>query len=112
MLIQAGWAMVLLGFWGTFHDLITYVTFMDLVFMAMAGISIFIFRRKLANTPRPYKALGYPIIPLIFVGITTAFVINTLIQRQEQAVAGLIILSIGVVTYFVFRQFLKNQQDG
>ena len=112
MLIQAVWAMVLLGFWGTFHDLITYVTFMDLVFMAMAGISIFIFRRKLADTPRPYRALGYPVIPLIFVGITTAFVINTLIQRREQAVAGLIILSIGVLIYFVFRQFLKQQQDG
>ena len=102
MTIQAVWALVLLAFWGTFHDLITYVTFMDLVFMTMAGVSIFIFRRKLADTPRAYTTWGYPIIPIIFILITTAVVINTLIERPEQAQAGLIILGIGLLIYFVF----------
>ena len=106
MLLQAGWAIVLLLFWGTFADLITYVTFMDIVFMALAGASIFIFRRTHADQPRPYKTIAYPIIPGIFVLISSAFVVNTLIQRPVQALVGLGLLLIGV---FVFKHFKKKQ---
>lgn len=108
MLIQAVWALVLLAFWGTFHDLITYVTFMDLVFMTLAGLSIFIFRKKLKDTPRVYRAWGYPWVPLLFVLITTAFVINTLIERPEQAQAGLVILLLGVGVFYFFRMYLRK----
>ena len=81
MFIQAAWAIVLLLLWGTFENLITYVTFMDIAFMALAGFSVFYFRRRLPDAERPYRVWGYPVIPLIFVLISTAFVINTLIQQ-------------------------------
>ena len=103
MLIQAIWACFLLLFWGTFHNLITYVTFMDIAFMTMGGISIFVFRKKRKEAERPYRTLGYPVVPLIFVTISGAFVINTLIERPEQAWAGLILLGLGVAVYQIFK---------
>ncbi|MCH2084059.1 MAG: amino acid permease [Saprospiraceae bacterium] len=106
MIVQSIWAIFLLGFWGTFHDLITYVTFLDIAFMAMAGLSVFIFRRKYPNMERPYKVIAYPIIPLIFTGISTAFVVNTLIQQPKQAWAGLILLGLGTIVF----QYFKGQK--
>ena len=102
--VQAIWAIILLFFWGTFHDLITYVTFIDLVFMCLAGISIFVFRKKMKDAPRPYKTMWYPIVPLIFIFISGAFVISTLIQQPTQAAAALILLGLGVPVYFWFKK--------
>ncbi|MFK7937678.1 MAG: APC family permease [Saprospiraceae bacterium] len=104
MLTQAEWAILLLIFWGTFENLIAYVTFMDVGFMTLAGASIFLFRKRLPNLARPYRTTGYPVIPLIFIGISGAFVISTLIQRPIQAVAGLVFGGIGVGLYYWLRR--------
>jgi len=103
MLLQAAWAVVILIFWGgLFSDIINYVVFMDILFMTLAGISIFVFRFKRPNTERPYRAWGYPIIPAFFVLISTAFLINTFLHKntKEQAIAGLIFLGLGTAVYF------------
>ncbi|MCB0636471.1 MAG: amino acid permease, partial [Lewinella sp.] len=100
MLIQSAWAILLLFFWGTFDNLITYVTFIDLAFMGLAGAGVFLFRRRLPLAERTYRVWGYPVIPAIFVLITAAFVLNTLWERPVQAVAGLIVLGAGVAVYW------------
>lgn len=102
MLAQAVWAVLLLLLWGTFENLITYVTFMDIAFMCLAGISLFVLRKKQADRERPYRVIGYPVIPGIFVAITSAFVVNTLIERPVQAIAGLVILASGLLAYRFF----------
>ncbi len=110
MLVQAIWAIVLLLFWGAFEELISYVTFMDIIFMTMAGISIFIFRNRRPNAERPIKALGYPIIPIIFILISAAFVISTLFEKWEQAIAGLIVLALGLPVYFYFKSQREREE--
>ncbi len=108
MLLQAGWAILLLLFWGTFSELITYVTFMDIAFMALAGFSVFVFRRKLPGVERPYRTWGYPVIPGIFVLISSAFVVNTLIRRPVQAIAGLAFLLLGIGAFYLFRSLNRE----
>lgn len=103
MLLQSGWAILLLLFWGTFENLITYVTFMDILFMALAGASVFILRKTKPALFRPYRTWGYPIIPFIFVFISGAFVINTLIERPQQAWAGVIFAALGVLAFLFFK---------
>lgn len=103
MLVQAAWAVLLLLFWGTFSDLITYVTFMDIAFMALAGGSIFYFRWQQPDRKRVYRCWGYPLVPGIFVLISTAFVLNTLYQRPVQALAGLFMLGLGMAAFRFFR---------
>lgn len=113
MILQAVWAIILLMAWGTFSGLITYVTFMDIAFMALAGFSVFTFRRKLPHTERPYRTWGYPVVPGIFVLISSAFVVNTLIERPLQAWAGLGLLALGVLVFFLFKRFgTRTEQPG
>ncbi|MFC1640076.1 APC family permease [Gemmatimonadota bacterium] len=104
ILIQSIWAALLLLFWGTFADVITYVVFMDWIFFGMAGASVFIFRRTRKDVERPYKTLGYPITPAIFVGTSVFFVINTLIMQPRHAWAGLVLTLIGVGVYYLFKR--------
>jgi APA family basic amino acid/polyamine antiporter len=111
MILQSGWAIILLLVWGTFRDLIKYVVFMDIAFMGLAGISLFILRYKMKDTKRPVKVPLYPIVPLIFVLISFAFVLSTLIEEPKQSIAGLVILGIGVLVYFLFRTKIKKGSE-
>jgi APA family basic amino acid/polyamine antiporter len=112
MWFQAIWACLLLLLWRTFTDLITYTTFMDIAFMALAGVAIFVLRKKSPNAERLIKVPFYPVVPLIFVVISGAFVINTLIERPQQAVAGVLILGIGFLAYIYFERKNKRTQIG
>lgn len=104
MLFQALWATLLLVAWGTFHDLITYVAFADLAFMLLAGMSIFIFRKRAQLQSDEYAVPLYPIVPMIFGLITAAFVVNTLIQKPQQSLAGLLLLALGLPIFFYFKK--------
>ncbi|HIA10921.1 MAG TPA: amino acid permease [Flavobacteriales bacterium] len=100
---QSVWAIVLVLFWGTFADLIVYVLFTDWIFLTMAAISIFIFRFN-KQEESSYKAFGYPLTPIVFIGLSLFLVINTLIEKPEQAGAGLLFLVIGLPVYIFFKR--------
>lgn len=103
--VQSGWAVVLLILWSTFENLITYVVFMDWVFMILAASSIFIFRRsKSATAYTGFRVPWYPLPPLIFLLISCWFVIYTLIGKPGQAIAGIILLVIGIPVYVLNRR--------
>ncbi|MEO1518512.1 MAG: amino acid permease [Bacteroidota bacterium] len=104
MLVQGGWSIVLLLFWGTFHDLITYVTFADVAFMMLGGISVLVFRAKRPHAERSYKVWGYPLVPLVFIGISAAFVLNTLWQEPLHALVALGVLCLGIPVYIWFER--------
>jgi APA family basic amino acid/polyamine antiporter len=113
MLIQSGWAMVLLIFWGTFESLITYVTFMDFAAMMMVGTGIFLLRKKMRDTPRGYRTFAYPLTPLLFIGICLWFVVFTVVQEPVRAGAGLLVGLAGWVVYhFYFRRRDGEEKDG
>jgi len=104
ILVQSAWAVVLLLFWGTFEDLITYVVFTDWIFFGLTAAGIFVLRRKRRDVARPYKTLGYPFVPLIFVTITFLFVLNSLIEKPLHAWAGLILMFAALPIYFYFKR--------
>jgi basic amino acid/polyamine antiporter, APA family len=105
ILIQTIWSVFLLLFWGTFENLIEYVTFMDWIWLMLVGTTIFVFRRRLPNQERGYRTIGYPITPIIFISICCWFVLFTLIQKPVQAGAGIIVIALGLAVYYsVFRK--------
>jgi len=108
ILVQSAWAVVLLLFWGTFEDLITYVVFTDWIFFCLTAVAIFVFRRRLKDRPRAYKTLGYPIVPLIFISITFLFVVNALIAKPVHAWAGLVFLLLAMPVYYYFKKVRKH----
>ena len=109
ILVQSAWAVVLLLFWGTFEDLITYVVFTDWVFFGLTAMGIFIFRRTRKDLPRPYRTIGYPVTPLIFVAITFLFVVNALIAKPLHAWAGLILIVVALPIYAGFRRRARSK---
>ncbi len=105
MLVQAFWAIVVLLFFrGLFDRIITFVTFMDIAFMGLAGAAVFVLRKKQPAADRPVRAWGYPFVPLIFVLISAAFAGNVLLERPAQALPGLGILGLGVAMFFLFKK--------
>ncbi len=104
IILQSTWAIILILFWGTFENLISYVVFTDWIFFALTAATIFIFRKKLPNAKREYKTSGYPLTPLFFIAVAVWFVINTLIEKPEQAIAGIIMLALGLPVYFYWNK--------
>ncbi|MCG3119730.1 MAG: Serine/threonine exchanger SteT [bacterium] len=102
ILLQSFWAIVLVWFWGTFENLISYVVFTDWIFFALAAAGIFIFRRRSATGA--YKTPGYPFTPLFFITLSVWFVLNTLVERPAQAWAGLLFLALGVPVYYFWKR--------
>ena len=105
MAVQVVWALaVLLFFGGLFNEIITFVVFLDIAFMGLAGVALFVFRKKRKDAERPIKAWGYPVVPLVFIITSFAFAANTLMEKPGQAIPGLVLLVIGVGVYFIFKR--------
>lgn len=103
--LQTSWAVVLVLFWGTFENLISYVVFTDWIFFALAGGAVFLLRRRKPNAQRPYRTFAYPLTPLFFVSVSVWFVFNTLINRPDEAWAGIGFLALGVPVFYFWRRF-------
>jgi len=103
IILQCIWAMVLLFVWGTFANIITYLVFMDGIFMLLIGIGIIKLRRTRKDTPRPYKTLGYPLTPILFILMSLFFVGVTLLEKPVQALAAIGCCLLGLPFYYYFR---------
>lgn len=105
MLVQSAWSVLLLLFWGTFENLMTYVTFMDWAAMMMVGTTIYVFRKRMPDAPRAYRTWGYPLTPAVFVAICLWFVLFTVWEDPVRAGAGMAVGLAGYLFYvFVFRK--------
>jgi basic amino acid/polyamine antiporter, APA family len=98
--LQCIWACVLC-LSGKYSDLLTYATFASLLFYILTIAGIFILRKKEPNTERPYKAFGYPIIPALYILITTAICIDLLIYDTKNTGFGLLIVLIGIPVFYL-----------
>jgi basic amino acid/polyamine antiporter, APA family len=99
----AAWAMVLAAS-GTFEQLLTYVVFAGWAFYALAAASVFVYRRKRPDAPRPFRVPGYPVTPLVFIAVSTTIVLNTLVSQPTQALTGLGIILIGTPAYWWWKR--------
>jgi len=101
--LTTAWA-VLLTLSGTYEQLFTYVTFASLLFGVAGGVSIFILRWRKPDFPRPYRAWGYPWVPLFFVLGSLLLVVNTLLESPKESGAGLVLVALGLPAYFYWRK--------
>jgi APA family basic amino acid/polyamine antiporter len=104
IILQSVWAILLLLFWGTVENLITYTVSVEWIFFTLAAAGIYIFRRRLKDKERPYKTFGYPVTPAIFIGINIWFVINIMINKPLHMAIGILFLLLGVPFFLYFRK--------
>jgi len=103
--LQCAWA-CLLCLSGTYGQLLDYVVFAVMLFYILTIIGVFVLRVKRPDLPRPYKAFGYPVLPALYVLLSSAICIILLIYKPEFTWPGLIIVALGIPVYYFFgRQF-------
>lgn len=101
IVFQSAWAIILVLFWGTFESLITYVVFMDWVFMAFAVGAVFYYYQKQKTA---YRIPLYPLTPLFFIVVAVVFLVRILIDNPAQGWAGLLLLAVGAPVYYFFKR--------
>lgn len=99
--LQAGWASVLC-LSGSYGALLDYCTFASLIFYIITIAALFVLRKREPHATRPYKAFGYPLVPLLYILIATAICIDLLIFRPEAAGIGLLIMCAGWPLFYFF----------
>jgi APA family basic amino acid/polyamine antiporter len=107
VVVQAIWAMALAAT-GTFNQLLTYVVFTGWIFYALGAASIFVFRHKRPNAPRPFRVPGYPLTPALFVIASAIIVLNTLVTQSNRALVGLAFVAAGAPVYLIWRKFVPS----
>ena len=116
LFLQAIWSSALV-FSGSFDDLTDMLIFVSWIFYAFGAIGVFVLRKKMPDTPRPYRVPGYPWLPAIFVVFAFGFVILTLYDdisnyasgksEMINSTFGVILTLIGIPLYYYFKR--KNK---
>lgn len=86
---------------GKYGDLLDMVSFVVVIFYVLTIIGIFILRKKMPNTERPYRAFGYPILPALYIIMGLAFCTLLIIYKPDYTIYGLIFALLGIPLYYL-----------
>lgn len=105
LILQAAWT-ALLCLTGTYGQLLNYVIFAALVFYVLTTIGLFMLRVKRPDIPRPYKAIGYPVLPALYIMLAGGVMLLILLSptSRTEAVSGLVLVLIGIPVYYLWRK--------
>ncbi|HLT71446.1 MAG TPA: amino acid permease, partial [Cyclobacteriaceae bacterium] len=93
---------------GKYGDLLDMICFVVVIFYVLTIVGIFILRKRQPDIPRPYKAFGYPILPLIYILMGTSFCVLLIIYKPGFTWPGLIITLTGIPVFFMTKLRLKR----
>jgi APA family basic amino acid/polyamine antiporter len=108
-----GAALVVQGLWasalvlsGTYSDLLDYVIFAALLFYALTAAAVFVLRWREPERERPYRVLGYPWLPALYIGLSAAILLDLLVMKPLYTWPGLALVLAGVPAYWLARKRL------
>ena len=85
-----------------YSDLLDYVVFSVLIFYVLTIAGIFVLRRKRPEAERPYRAFGYPFVPLLYIVAAVAIMFVLLLYKTQTTWPGLLIVLLGVPVYWLW----------
>jgi APA family basic amino acid/polyamine antiporter len=106
---------IILALSGSFDTLTNYVIFGSWIFYGLVTSTIFVYRRKHPDMPRPYRAWGYPVVPVLFLLVTLWLLINTIMTEPVQSFIGIGLIILGLPVYYYFskrRKAFSPEDDG
>ena len=86
-----------------FDELITYLGFTLSVSAALTVSGLIVMRRRAPDADRPYRCWGYPVTPILFIGLSLWMIIFTFVQTPQVAIAGTVTILAGLGLYFFVR---------
>jgi amino acid transporter len=98
IMLLSAWSMLFV-LTGRYDQLFTCVIFASWILYGMATASVVVLRRKRPDLARPYKTLGYPFVPIVFVLVAGALIVSTLLESPRESLLGLGIIAIGIPFY-------------
>jgi basic amino acid/polyamine antiporter, APA family len=105
-----GNSMVALSLWscllvlsGWYDQLYTFVIFGSWILYLMTAASVFVLRKKRPDLPRPYRVVGYPVVPVLFVLVALLLLANTLQKYPRESLMGLALMALGVPFYLYWK---------
>jgi APA family basic amino acid/polyamine antiporter len=111
LIIQGAWIAILImlrtvkpdGTYGNLYsDLLNYVVFAALMFYALTIAGVFVLRVKRPDAERPYKAFGYPVVPVLYIVTASIIMVVLLLYQTQTAWPGLVIVLLGVPVYLLW----------
>jgi APA family basic amino acid/polyamine antiporter len=99
VLALSAWS-ALLVLSGRYEQLYTYVIFASWILYGMTTAGVIVLRKKRPDLPRPYRTLGYPWVPILFVLVATVLVLSTLKDSPRESIMGIGLILVGVPFYF------------
>jgi APA family basic amino acid/polyamine antiporter len=113
LIMQAVWAGVLLtvrtyqpatGAYGNLYsDLLDYIISAALIFYVLTIAGVFRLRKRRPNAERPYKAFGYPWVPMFYLISAVVILAVLFVNRTATTIPGVVIVLIGIPVYFAFK---------
>ena len=107
LLIQAVWA-TFLCLSGSYGQLLDYIIFAALFFYMLTIFGLFVLRFKRPNAVRPYKALGYPILPALYIAMAGWICIVLLRYKPQYTWPGMVLVVLGIPVYFFWSSINKQ----
>lgn len=99
ILLLSAWAAILV-LSGRYKELYTLVIFPSWILYTMATASVIVLRIRRPDLPRPYKTIGYPLVPVLFVCVGIVLIFSTLFQFPRESLLGLTIIAAGLPFYW------------
>lgn len=100
---QCVWASVLC-LTGKYGDLLDFVIIIVLIFYILTIYGIFILRKKMPDAERPYKAFGYPFLPMVYIALASAISVALLITKTSTCGWGVLIMLVGIPVYYLVKE--------
>jgi APA family basic amino acid/polyamine antiporter len=102
LVVQAAVAIVLILVGGAFRELFSLAIFAEWLFYVVAASTIFVFRIREPEVPRPYKTAGYPYVPALFIVTATVLLYYTFVSNLRNSIAGVVVILLGIPVYWWF----------
>ncbi|HSS21908.1 MAG TPA: amino acid permease [Pyrinomonadaceae bacterium] len=104
---QSGVAQTAYG--NVYTQLLEYIVSADLVFYVLMVGAVIVMRRKLPSAERPYRTFGYPVVPIIYIGLALLLVIDLALLKPGTSGIGYLLVLTGIPVYFVWRRKSQTQ---
>jgi basic amino acid/polyamine antiporter, APA family len=109
LVVQAIWTMFLCVS-GSYSQLLDYIIFAALVFYMLTIVGLFVLRFKQPDAPRPYKAIGYPLLPAVYIAMAGTVCAVLLRYKPQYTWPGLILVLLGIPVYLYWSRAAKQGQ--
>jgi len=105
LVIQGAVAILLIVVGGAFRELFSLAIFAEWLFYMVAASTIFVFRKREPDAIRPYRTIGYPFLPAIFIATAAVLLCYTFASNLRDSIGGVVVILLGVPVYLWFARW-------